>query len=269
MIEPSAQRAVFLVGQVPLGMATSTSDLDFIVLVDNPSVLLAPDAEMNGGEHQEFSGDCDRLRAGASVTNRNGISINITAVITPMIAQIYRGLRKRGPELSETEIMTLGWLSSGWLLWESQDYLALRGVQLSDRALDVYCSTKNFSYALIYRRKAAKVLESADVPLALHLGRSSIEMAYLAYFASEGLSYLGPKWLAQLGYARGSMERVSRSPLLKEGISLLFPSCGSSVGEAQNYLREVSRFLTSLRELVGRKSLFRIAFDACPQIFPA
>lgn len=260
-IEPGAPRAVILVGSLPLGMATRTSSLEFIVLVDSSSVFLDQ-------RRESFTNDGSNLRAGSFVRN-DGVMAEVTVVNTPAVVQIYKALRKRGPELGEAEIITLGGLSSGWLLWQSDEYLALRGVKLNDPAIDIYCSTKHFSYALIWRRKAAKALEFSDIPLALHLARSSVEMAYLAYFASVGLSYLGPNWLAQLGYARGSEERVSRHPLLKKGIPLLFPSCNLTHGEAGRYLKEISEYLALLRDLIGQNPLFRIAFDACPQIFPA
>lgn len=269
LIAPSAPRAIFLVGSLPLGMGTGISDVDFMVLIDSPSVLLPYESShgANGDRHLPLSEDSDALRAGVSITLDKGLVVDVTLVVAPMITQIYKALRKRGPELSDLEIRTLGWLSSGWLLWESDNYIARRGIRLPDQALDVYCSTRNFSIALIFLRKAEKVLELTDIPLALHLGRSSVEMAYLAYFASEGLSYLGPKWLAQLGHARGSLDRVSRYPLLKEGIPLMFPSCESTIREAECYLREVSQFLASMRDLISRNALFQIAFDTCPQIF--
>jgi hypothetical protein len=162
--------------------------------------------------------------------------------------------------------MTLGRLSRGWLLWQSEGFLQSNAISLQDPALDVYCSTRSFVDAEIFRRKAGKVLDLMDIPLALHLGRASVEMAYVAYFASEGYSYLGQKWLAQLGHAYGAAQRVSRHPLLKQSLHLLFPRCESSREEAAQYLQAVSGFLHSMRELIEQKTLFRIAFHACPQI---
>ena len=139
-------------------------------------------------------------------------------------------------------------------------------VNVNDPTLLVYCCTRNLVTALTHQRKAAKALELDDIPLALQLGRAAAEMAYLAYFASEGLVYLGAKWLAQLGFARGAEERVARHPLVKQGVRLLFPVFESTGTEAARYLREVEEFATSIRGLIERQVMFRIAFKACAQI---
>lgn len=268
VLADTAEKAIFLVGSLPLGMATAGSDVDFIVVVDAGTQLLPHEGGgvVNDDQRFAFANDSSLLVAGTFVTLMNGIAVEVQVANAPTINRICRRLRARGPELSESEIMTLGRLSRGWLLWESEGFLGKTAVSLRDPALDVYCSTKHFVSAEIFIRKAGKVLDLQDVPLALHLGRSSVEMAYLAYFASEGYSYLGAKWLAQLGRARGAAARVSRHPLLEQSLGLLFPRYASTVEETRQYLQEVSVFLRSMRELIEQKTLFRIAFHACPQI---
>ena len=91
-------------------------------------------------------------------------------------------------------------------------------------------------------------------------------MAYLAYFASEGFAHLGAKWLAQIGHARGAADRVKRHPLLEQAVPLLFPVYGPDLKEARRYLQAVSELLASMRALIERKTLFRIAFRTCPHI---
>lgn len=259
-------RALFLVGSVPLGMATRGSDIDLIVLVDDKSAAQERSHITNTDQRLVFSNESDPLRAGEFLTVVNGMLVDVTVVVTSAIKKIYGRLRSKGPELSENEILTLGRLSTGWLLWQSEAYLERYALELKDSALDVYCCTRNFVSALHFLQKGLKAIEVRDVPLALHLGRASVEAAYLAYFASEGLSYLGQKWLAQLGHARGATERVSRHPLLKQGIAMLFPLYTADPGDAANYLEAVSELLTALRKLIEQKTLFRIAFNACPQI---
>ncbi len=56
----------------------------------------------------------------------------------PAIENVYNACGVR-PELSESEIMTLGRLSMGWLLSETEGYLERTGVVLENPALDVYC----------------------------------------------------------------------------------------------------------------------------------
>jgi hypothetical protein len=263
---PELPKAIFLVGSLPLGMATSDSDIDMIVLVDSKAALLNQQRSIaNSDQHLEFFNEGDSLLAGMFLTMKAGILMDLQVAITPAIHQIQNRLRRRGPELSENEIRILGRLGTGWLLWQSEDYLGRNGVILNDPALGVYCCTRHFVSALLHRRKAVKALDLGDPVLGMMLGRSSVELAYLAYFSSEGYPYLGPKWPALIGHARGASERVNRHPLLKQGIRLLFPCDAAS---AAQYLRDVQEFHCSMKALIEQKLMFRIAFRACPQIDP-
>jgi hypothetical protein len=112
----------------PLGMGSSGSDVDLIVLVDSKTGLV------NGGDHiannaqqLEFSSESNLHLAGVFLTMHAGILVDLHVAITPAIHDIYSRLRRRGPELSETEIRTLGRLSTGWLLWQSEGYLHFEG----------------------------------------------------------------------------------------------------------------------------------------------
>lgn len=267
VVAASIPKAVFLVGSLPLGMATQGSDIDLIALVDDRSALPKEVYSIiNTGQRLAFSSDSDSLRAGSVLRVVNGIMVDVTVVVTPAVKRIFSRLRTRGPELNDNEILTLGRLHSGWLLWQSEDYLEKNGLTLTDSALDVYCCTRSFVSALHLIQKGANALEITDIPLALQLGRASVEAAYLAYFASEGFSYLGPKWLALLGKARGAADRVSRYPLLQQGIALLFPRYTESRSEVGGFLEAASNFLFAIRQHIEQKTLFRIAFNACPQI---
>ena len=268
IVVPAAPRAVFLTGSLPLGMGTIGSDVDFVVLIDSQDAIRPSDTgrRSNTSRNLTFSGESDSLRPGLFITVMGGITVEVAAVLTPHLKRIFSRLRSKGPDLSENEIMTLGRLATGWLLSQSDRYLERCGITLDDPAFNVYCSTRYFTYARIYGLKAPRALDLSDIPQALHLGRLSVEMAYLAYFASEGFPYLGAKWLAQLGHARGAAERVSQHPLLEEGIALLFPMYKPDPQDARPYLQAVADFLLSMQALIGRKTLFRIAFEACPQI---
>lgn len=269
VVKPEAEKAIFLVGSLPLGMATSASDIDFVVIVNSREDLLScGNAIANSDQSVAFSNESNLLLAKNVIAIINGLSVDVSVAIASGISDVRKRLRRQGPELSESEIMILSRLGTGWLLWQSEGYLEQNGIVLADPALDVYCATRSFVFALIFRRKALKALDLEDKYLALHLGRLSVEMAYLAYFASEGFSYLGPKWLAQIGTAFGAPERLRRHPLLKQGIHLLFPSFDANVTEAVRYLERVSKLLSSMRSLIEQKRLFEIAFRACPQIAP-
>jgi hypothetical protein len=270
VVKPSAPRALFLTGSIPLGMATHGSDVDLVVLVDDRDAMLGRDSRSTANTDQQmiFSNESDVLRAEISMTMMAGMTVEVIVVIASSLKRIYNRLRSRGPELAEHEIMILGRLRTGWLLGQTEGYLQNRSIALTDPALDIYCSTRDFALALIYRLKATRALELSDIHQALHLARLSVEMSYLAYFASQGIPYLGAKWLAQLGHARGAAQRIERHPLLKEGIRLLFPAHDSDAASGSAYLQAICHFLTAMRALIERDTLFRIAFNTCPQISP-
>ena len=267
LIPSSTPRAIFVAGSIPLGMGTRGSDVDMIVLVDDrDSIMQGRVQSANSSQEAAFCNEADPLLAGTFLKLQAGVLVDIQVAQTPAIHSIYKRLRRRSPELSETEIRILGRLRTGWLLWESEGYLQQRAVNVNDPTLLVYCCTRNFVTALTQQRKAAKALELHDTHLALQLGRAAVEMAYLAYFASEGLVYLGAKWLAQLGFARGARERIARHPLLEQGVHFLFPEFNSTEVDAGRYLQEVEKFVMSIRGVIERQVMFRIAFKACAQI---
>jgi hypothetical protein len=269
VVSSEAPRAIFAVGSLPLGMGSSGSDIDLIVLVDSRDALRdAASAVANNPEQLTFASDSDPLLAGVFLNMFEGVLVDLHVAIAPAIHDIYARLRRRGPDLSETEVRTLGRLSTGWLLGQSEGYLDRHSALLSDPALAIYCTTKHYVGALHQRSKATRALNSEDIPLALQHGRSAIEMTYLAYLASEGLTYLGMKWLAQIGHARGAAERKARHPVLSEGIPLLFPSYPATHRETVDYLPRVSAFMTAIRAVIEQKTLYRIAFGACAQIHP-
>ena len=270
LIVSTAPRALFSVGSIPLGMGTRGSDVDLIVLVDSKEALASgAGSAANDSQQASFFNESDALIAATFMQLHEGVLVEVQVALTPAIRSVYARLRRRSPELSENEIRILGRLRAGWLLWETEGYLARNSVNWNDRTLPVYCCTRNFVTALTHQRKAAKALELHDVQLALHLGRASAEMAYLAYFASEGLVYLGVKWLAQLGFARDAQERIVRHPLLKQNLHLLFPIFASSEADATRYLQEVAELLGAMRRLIEEQILFRIAFKTCVQIAAA
>lgn len=270
LIRDATPRAIFMVGSIPLGMATRGSDLDMIVLVDRKEVITSDAGRtINNSQQAAFFNESDALVGGSFIQLHQGVLVDVQVALTPAIQAVYARLRRSSPEVSEMEIRILGRLRTGWLLWETEGYLDRNSIDFNDRTLAVYCCTRNFVTALTNHRKAVKALERHDVPLALHLGRACAEMAYLAYFASEGMVYLGVKWLAQLGFARGAQERLTRHPLLKEKLHLLFPVFGSTEETATQYLREVGELLGSIRSVIEEQILFRIAFKACVQIAAA
>lgn len=267
LIPGAVPKALFSVGSIPLGMGTRGSDVDMIVLVDSREALAnVPGYVVNDSQQAAFANDSDALLVASFMHLHAGVLVDVQVAITPAIRAVYARLRRRSPELNETEVRILGRLRTGWLLWQSEGYLERNAIDFNDQSLPVYCCTRNFVTALTHQRKAAKALELHDLTLALQLGRASAEMAYLAYFASEGLVYLGVKWLAQLGFARGARERLARHPVLQQNLHLLFPVFGTTEQDTARYLQEVADFLTAIRHLIEGRILFRIAFKTCVQI---
>ena len=248
-IEAHAPRAVFLVGSLPIGMATSRSDIDFIVVIDSRAVLVQRESSpyTNSNISLAFSNENDYLVATTFVTLINGVAVEVQFVIAGAVRQLYGRLRNCEPTLNETEIKTLGRLSTGWLLSQSDGYLTRNGICFPDPLLNVHCSGMHLLAAQESWWRASQALEQSDLVLALHLGRHSVEMAYLAYFASEGYTYLGHKWLAQLGHAIGAAARVRQHPLLKQSLHLLFPSRRSGSREVSDYLHAVCTFTRAVR----------------------
>lgn len=267
VVAPTAPKAIFVTGSLTVGMATSGSDVDLIVLVNSRSALVNGETHIaNNTQSLEFSNQNDSLLAGMFLSMNEGILVDLQIALAPGVHDIHKRLRSRGPELSEIEIRTLSRLNTGWLLWQSDRYLEDNPGILRDRALDVYCCTKRFVSALHEIAKARRAVGCQDFTLALQLGRLAVELAYLAYFATEGISYLGSKWAAQLGHARGAAERIRQHPQLEQGIPLLFPPYTSSSEETGQYLDSITAFLRTMRNLIEEKPLFRIAFSACPQV---
>ncbi len=266
VIAPSAPSATFVVGSLAQGMGSSGSDVDLIVLVDEHSAAIRDQSHIaNNARELTFVSE-SRLLAGSYLKMYGGVALDLSVVITPEIHAVYDRLRRRGPELSEIEIRTLGRLSSGWLLSQTDGYMQRHAAILKDSTLRVYCCTKQYVVALHEVTKATRALDRNDIPLALQHARIGVEATYLAYFASEGFPFLGTKWLAQLGHARGASERLERQPLLAEGVPLLFPQYPTTAADTAAYLQTVAGFLAAMRGLIEEKTLFRIAFSACPQI---
>jgi hypothetical protein len=152
VLTDSAEKAIFLVGSLPLGMASAGSDVDFIVVVDAAAQMLSKESGrvVNNDQRFAFVNDSNLLVASAFVTLMNGIAVEVQVAIAPGINRIYKRLRCRGPELNESEIMILGRLSRGWLLWESEGFLG--------RMLSVFAIRRSMSIAapsISYRRRSS------------------------------------------------------------------------------------------------------------------
>jgi hypothetical protein len=163
LLERGTPHALFGVGSIPLGMGTRGSDVDLIVLVDSKeAVSNGTESTVNDSQRASFVNETDALVAATFMQLQEGVLVEVQVALTPAIRSIYARLRRRSPELSETEIRILGRIRTGWLLWETEGYLERNSINWNDRALPVYCCTRNFVTALTHQRKAEKALERAQ-----------------------------------------------------------------------------------------------------------
>jgi len=117
--------------------------------------------------------------------------------------------------------MTLGRLSTGWLLWQSDDYLpACRALSC---ATDLLISTQPMALFIQPHLSAQAGRALSSVTSAITPARrTSVEAAYLAYFASEGHAISGSEVAGADRSRHRRGRQVKRNPLLLKG-SNLFP----------------------------------------------
>ncbi len=78
MIAPETPHALFLVGSHTQGMATTASDVDFILLVDSKNALLSHAAAAASTEQRLiFSNDSNALVAASFITLTEGIAVEV------------------------------------------------------------------------------------------------------------------------------------------------------------------------------------------------
>jgi len=195
----------------------------------------------------------------------NGVEVEVTFVLAPSVLRVLKRLQAQGPELTEEEIALLGRIRTGWTVSERRAEIDLQSILRADRALDVYCATRNYVFAQKYLEKARKSATDGDSLTSIYLARTAVEQSYRSYFASRGFASLGAKWVQFLqAFDFGSPANRS---LFRRCVALLFPVADMRGAGLDDYLAQVNDFLSSTRTAIEADPLHKIAFSACPQIY--
>lgn len=268
ILRPDRRRAIFVAGSMPMGLATSISDIDFIVVVDSQDAIIPGAASTrNSDSALAFSNDADPLSIGHFIHLINGIEVDINIVLMSRIEAIAHRLKLPGPELSDAEVLTLGRLKKAWLVSKSDGFMDDWDAFLSSYSFEVFCATRHFWLSLKMLEKARKAASMGDFPVALYLARLSTECGYLSYFASRGYCALGTKWLKFVAVFDFQGDGGAKQ-LFNESIPLMFPRYHMDAAELERHLEDIGRFLRATREAIETDVRFKIAFAVCPQIYP-
>lgn len=257
-------------GSIPLGVATSVSDVDLIVVVDDGSALRRRTAgdpsavEVSG----EFIEDADTLMVAETVAIAGGIELNLQFVVMSRLQELTRRLARSGVWVSLAGQATiLGRLKTGWLLLSSDRFVPVYTALRNNNSLEIHCTVRYFVFALQYLEDARAALTTHDLELAPHLGRMCVETCFLAYLASLGCVSPGSKWFRLLNASRdGNSVRQTASRLWSLGMPLLFPTVPRTGDQVVTQLRDVAKFAQNVREAIEERTAFKVAFKLCPQI---
>lgn len=258
---------VILAGSIPLGVATSVSDLDLIVLLESPNSRPLPSARtfpeiVFAAEGQVGS----MLEARQVVAVLNGVEVDVHFLSAPAVVALAKRIARAGVLLTPNEICFMSRIKTGWVLAQNERFSDIVGRLRCDNSLEIHTATTYVTGSLQELEDAHAALTD-NQELALYLGRCSVEKCFTAFLASRGYAYTGGKWLRLIGRleAPRSLSSDSFRSLLANGVRLLFPAPGGRATTEQ-YLAEVGSFLRSAREVMELDPLFKVAFAMCPQI---
>jgi hypothetical protein len=255
--------ASLLVGSIPLGIGSSASDIDIVVLIDGASAL-RDDARIDEDENIVFTGRSDdettALVLAEVIAMLGGVEVHLEFILASRIAEWAKQVTEARVSLAAQQVRILGRIKTGWVLSARESSDDVCGALMRDNSLEVHCAVTSFVYAL-QDLEDARVALAGNVPLALHLGRSCVERCFASCFATKGFAHLGSKWLRFLKTADESLRRVADA-----GVPLLFPPLGDRA-HAESYLNDVADFSAIARDAIQRDTAFRVAFRMCPQIY--
>lgn len=258
-------RGIVLGGSIPLALGTERSDVDLLVLVDGIN------QNANEAGHAKdvlfsglFSGDGKRLALGEIVAMIRGVEVNCQLLLANAVVAFAERVARAGVSLTPYEIGLMSRLKTGWILEEGPGFDEYCRKPLAGDALEIHATIWYLVGAAQDREDAHAALSDSPM-LAVHLGRSSVERAILAWFASCGFSYVGAKWLRAFGEGKSGPLVAAGLPRSREAFALLFPGDASLHGAAA-YLETVDGFLRTTRQEIERKLPYKIAIALCPQL---
>lgn len=255
---------IVLVGSLPLGSGTRTSDIDLLVLVNDPAVVKAC---ATTSEQKVLRSADARLVIVQLLAMLNGIECDVQVVHYPEIGRLYRHIDAGSADLSQLEVMILSRLRTGWRLGEhAEGVTAASNLALfNSNSLEIFTTTRNYTFALMFLEDGVAAQRNHR-QLALHLGRLAVEQTCVAFFSSQGFAYLGHKWFrfADAWQARLPTEELDTRNALDEARRLLFPSPDQ---DPRTYVDDVRELIKTFRVLICRDIGYHIAFKACTQIY--
>ena len=257
---------IVLGGSLPLGLGTATSDVDLLVLLDNPDgeTLTKPSARTGvvfAGRAAEGGGG---VACGEVVAFIEGIEVNCQLLSAVSVEHASRRIARAQIALTPYEIGLMSRLKTGWTLERTATFDARCAPLLGDEALELHSAVWYLVGAMQDLEDARAALADCT-PLALHLGRSAAERGVLAYFASRGIAYIGAKWLRAFepAQAAGRVGVLAGDfPGGREALRILFPS----FPDAASYVERVAAFVADLRRDIETLPACRIAIALCPQL---
>jgi hypothetical protein len=260
--------AVILAGSIPLGLATSASDLDLIVLLQSENNRPMPSASTHPEViyAAERQGGSTTLEARQVVAMLNGVEVDAHFLSAQVVADLSKRIARAGVLLTSNETCFMSRIKTGWVLTQTEGFSGYVGRLLRDNSLEIHTTTNNLVGAL-QELEDARVALADSHELALHLGRCSVEKCFMAYLSARGYAYPGGKWLRLLRLLEPLRPQDSDSyqTLMSHGVNLLFPTTVNRE-VAENYLTEVAEFFRSVKELIEIDRTFKVAFALCPQI---
>lgn len=267
LAHPDCVAAVILGGVIPLGIGSATSDIDLIVVVDDPAAIKSRrllDGSASG-VHGGVLGESDKLMVAETFTVVNGRDVYVQFVILGELSRLSAQLASADAwrSLSGHSTQILSRIKTGWMLTVTNRLRRACAELLQGRSLEVHCAVRCFAAGLRDFEKAKWEL-SDDVTVALHLGRSTVQGVLTAYLAGNGLCYIGNEWLKMLSRAAkrsGSAAGAMSTSLIERGIELLFPPLTNVRDEAFDYLNRVAEFVGDCKRHMEDDTAFRAAFN--------
>jgi hypothetical protein len=265
-VRPEAIRLVALGGSIPLGIATSVSDVDFLVVGTSAAAL-----ERIPPSRSEvlFRGHPGALILAECVTMVDDVEVDVQIVSADCVSELFARICRGQSAFIQEELVILSRLANGWPLVDD----GVAGIghwQLPwQSSLHIYCATRDYTFALKELEDAREAVHALP-PLSLHLGRRTVEYGIRAYLASRGYAALGSKWMRLVLRANEAVTtRVGRAAAgtLEAGVSLLLSGSSDPVAsDCSAYLDQVGAFLETLRGEIEKDPTMRVAFRVCPQI---
>lgn len=234
---------VMLTGSIPAGLATASSDVDFLLLSHEP-LLPEPTAGdqivVRGATHDSL-----HLKR-----HPGGIEVTLELLAMDRLQALGRavdGLRtfaQEGdasgglPMLDDADLKLLHRLRTGWVL-AAPEYVEQWRNRFGTSMLPMYMAINGF---VMFRKYLEDVLAHRHdhdvVGGALHIGRLAAQSAARAVLALAEETDPDPKWLLHLLH-RVRITQPELAPLVEQVLPLLFPPLTANGAAIETYVSDL------------------------------